>query len=127
MPSHKIALAAMSFALVLMIGTATFAQSSTTTAPPTITPPPQGSSMSGPADGARHHGDPAMHAAWEACKATVAKDAQGHPDHEAMKACLKSKGFTPPPHNAGGPPPGGMGAGGPPRDQLQQIRVSWRL
>lgn len=45
----------------------------------------------------------ALDAAIQACSASVAKDAGGHPDRTAMDACMTAKGFTKP----SGPPPGG--------------------
>jgi hypothetical protein len=45
----------------------------------------------------------ALDAAIQACSASVAKDAGGHPDRTAMDACMAAKGFTKP----SGPPPGG--------------------
>jgi hypothetical protein len=60
--------------------------------------------------GMAHHmpHNPAFEAALQECAGTVAKDSNGRPDHEAMRACLSSKGFNPPehgPHNGGMPPP----------------------
>ncbi len=105
MRSNKMMMTAMSFAVALVLGTAAFAQTPAPTAP-AGGPPPEGR-------------NPAAHAAHEACKASVAKDAQGHPDHKAMRACMQAKGFNPPEHGehgehggGGGMPP--MGAGGQP-------------
>lgn len=93
---------AVCFAAALLLGSQAFATDATST-----TAPPH----------AHHHGAPpstgnaALDAAMKACAESVAKDAHGGPDHTAMDACLKAKGFTPP---AGGPPH--EGAGGPPPD-----------
>jgi hypothetical protein len=106
MPSYKITFNAIIFATALLIAGAAFAQSATTTT--AAPPPPPGGAMTGPMGGPPGGGNPAIRAAIQACAGSVAKDAQGHPDHEAMKACMTSKGFSPPQHGAGGPPPGGM-------------------
>ena len=45
--------------------------------------------------------NPALDTAIQACAASVAKDAGGHPDHTAMDACMTAKGFTKP---SGAPP-----------------------
>jgi hypothetical protein len=55
-----------------------------------------------------HEMNPAVKAALEACASTVQKDANGRPNHEAMRACMQAKGFNPPEHHEhgqGGQPP----------------------
>lgn len=54
--------------------------------------------------------NPQVKAALDSCRATVAKDANARPDHEAMKACMTAKGFKKPEH------PPGAEKSGPPKD-----------
>lgn len=54
--------------------------------------------------------NPAIDAAIKECMSSTAKDSNGRPDRTAVDACMKSKGFTPPPHHGRG------GRGQPPAD-----------
>ena len=77
-----------------------WAQSS---APQGSAPPPKGR-------------NPALEAALKECASSVAKDAQGRPEHAAMDACMSAKGFKKPPRRGEGgdrppPPPGGASSG----------------
>ena len=99
-------IAAFGFVAVLFVGMSAFASTSgsTTTSSSTTnaTPPSSGNAPPPPPS----TGNAALDAALKVCAASVAKDAHGGPDHAAMDACMKQKGFTPP---QGGPPPGGQG------------------
>ena len=48
-----------------------------------------------------HERNPAVESALHECASSVTKDANGRPDHEAMRACMQSKGFNPPAHHEG--------------------------
>jgi hypothetical protein len=48
------------------------------------------------ADSAPAKGNTSVGAALASCAATVAKDANGGPDQQAMIACMTAKGFVPP-------------------------------
>lgn len=56
-------------------------------------------------------GNSALDAALKACGSSVSKDSNGRPDHTAMDACMKAKGFSPPQggphHGMNGEPPSG--------------------
>jgi|GEM_PF-896203 len=62
-----------------------------------------------PPHGGPHPHDPAIDAAFQACKATLGLgDEAGPPppaQRQQMDACLKDKGVNPPPHPAEAPPP----------------------
>lgn len=91
----------LSLSVFILFSQLALAQTSTTTGSS------NGSDSSG---GMAHHmpRNPAVEAALQECAGSVAKDSNGRPDHEAMRACMSSKGFNPPEHgshNGGMPPP----------------------
>jgi len=62
--------------------------------------------------------NPRVDVALHACAANVPKDQWGGPDRRAMEACMREKGFTPPPHHGQGGEQGGTQ--GPGAGQLGQ-------
>jgi hypothetical protein len=107
----------VAFIAAMTLGAAAFAATATTATATAPTGGPQGGPPPMDGGGPPPMGrNPAADAAMKACAGTVAKDAEGHPDHAAMKACMKAKGFNPPEHppmrgtpgyqgNDGAPPP----------------------
>ncbi len=89
--------AALGFLTMLFVGMGVNAETSGS-APPSGGPPPSGNS--------------ALDTALKSCSESVSEDAMGGPDRAAMDACLKQKGFNPPPH--GGKEPSPDGKKGPP-------------